>query len=246
MNKPETEGTDAVGDASVTDATPPAGGAAESTEKAKGKRGRPPKAPGAPKAPYKRRVPRDGSGKPAKRKPATKKGSGATEGGSDATNEAERAITPKPTQRGNNDGWLKVGGWGEATRTPTALREKAREILAELGYPELANIIVDVNAKDSDKLRAIDILAKTSVGYMTPEMASGEDSPELPPPIFATSEGALPGDGELLDMEMDGEEDGQSRGVPDDGSVIPMPRPIDAPPVEPPGHSGPIPFVSVR
>lgn len=150
------------------------------------------------------------------------------------------------TMRGQNGGWLKVGGWGDGkgTRTPSMLREKAREVLAELGYPELANIILDPDAKDADKLRAVDILAKMAVGYMTPELAAGEDAPDLPPPIIQTTTGALPGEEhpELLPDDADNVLAGESRGEPPLGVLS-----LHTSEVEPlVDTSGPMPHMSVR
>jgi hypothetical protein len=207
----------------------------------KKRRGRPKLKPGE-KGRYHRKVPRDGSAPtPSAKRPRKPKGASVPVGEGPA---------PEKRQRGKNGGWLQVGkGWTDSngTRTPTQLREKAREILAELGYPEAADIIADPNAKDSDKLRAIDILAKMSVGYMTPEMAMGEDAPELPAPIFTTTEGQLPGEAEALEANADATDDApQSTGVPTGGNVVPLPT-FKAPVVKPDQlvqPSGPMPYVA--
>lgn len=198
-----------------------------------------PKLPPGQKGKYKRRpkserpAPAAGEGKPArasKAKPAKEPKEGA----------------PK-AQRGKNGGWLKIGGWGEnraeGGRTPTVLREKAREVLAELGYPALADIMADPAAKDADKLRAVDILMKASVGYMTPEQAMGEDAPELPPPIFNSTEGALPGDDQGVREESDAVAtlEGESKGTPDGSDVIQFPKPM-ADTTQVPGGGGPVPY----
>jgi hypothetical protein len=101
---------------------------------------------------------------------------------------------PEYTPRPRAAGWLRAGqleGNGLAT---SQLRDQARRILEVDFLPYLQELIADHRAKDVDRLRAGDIVAKISVGYITPDMMNAEDAPELPPPIFETSDGELPGD----------------------------------------------------
>lgn len=92
-------------------------------------------------------------------------------------------------------GWLRRQMKEEnvAGRPVSALRHLAIKVLETDGLIWAQEVLADPRAKDSDKSKAFDLVAKLGAGYITPDMAAGDDAPELPPPIFELSEGELPG-----------------------------------------------------
>lgn len=105
---------------------------------------------------------------------------------------------PRAAPVGREKGWLRklIEEKTDSTgRAVSQIRHLALSVLEREGLPWAQEVLADPTAKDSDKGRAVDLLAKLSAGYVTPDMAGSEDVPELPPPIFELSEGDLPGEG---------------------------------------------------
>lgn len=91
-------------------------------------------------------------------------------------------------------GWLRLGQTPGQGLSTGQLRDLAKLVLQFDGLPYLQEVINDPLTKDQDRLRAIDMVAKISVGYMTPDLMNADDAPELPPPIFQTTDGPVPGE----------------------------------------------------
>ncbi len=133
-------------------------------------------------------------------------------------------------------GWLRrmlEAADDKTGRAVSQLRHLALSILERDGLAWAQECLADPNAKDSDRAKAFDLVAKLSAGYTTPDMAGSEDVPDLPAPIFELSEGDLPGEqvpGSLA--EEDGSRDEEDTGGPQltssaapDGSVAPVAAP---------------------
>jgi hypothetical protein len=167
-------------------------------------RGRPPKAPGAPKAKYTK----GGSGKYGRKKARDRQRAGdagmvseadrALAAGAHARRERSKAAGDAPRAPRALPDWYtellqeKEPGQSEQ-KSVTQLRHVALGILERGALPWAAGVLADPQAKDTDKARAADFVAKLSAGYITPDLAGAEDVPDLPPPIFQLMEGELPG-----------------------------------------------------
>lgn len=121
---------------------------------------------------------------------------------------------PRSAPVGREKGWLRklLEEVEPATgRAVSQLRHLALSILERDGLAWAQECLSDPSAKDSDRAKAFDLVAKMSAGYITPDMAGSEDVPELPAPIFELSEGELPGEqmvGSLAEEDAGIEEDG--------------------------------------
>lgn len=87
-------------------------------------------------------------------------------------------------------------------RSVSQLRHLALRVLEIDGLATAQEILADPRASKTDKLRALDIVIKLGAGYINPDLAGGEDVPDLPAPIFTTTEGQLPGEGIVTDENM--------------------------------------------
>lgn len=109
-------------------------------------------------------------------------------------------------------GWLRQAMEAEETagtgRAVSQLRHLALRILEKDVLPWVQELLADPSAKDTDKLRAADWVAKLGAGYITPDLAGGEDVPELPPPVITLTEGELPGGTGVMDESLGAEHDG--------------------------------------
>lgn len=118
--------------------------------------------------------------------------------GNDAADAVAKGEQRRAERQGYNPrpraiGWLRRGEVEGVGLTSGQLREQARRVLEVDGIPYLQEVLADPDAKDADRLRSVDLLAKIAVGYMTPDTMDAEDAPQLPPPIFESTEGGLPG-----------------------------------------------------
>jgi hypothetical protein len=135
-------------------------------------------------------------------------------------------------------GWLRQMMEADKTaeagsgRSVSQLRYLALRVLEVDGLAVAQEILADPRSSKTDKLRALDIVIKLGAGYINPDQAGGEDVPDLPAPIFTTTEGQLPGEGIVTDenMSLSAEDDSeQDTGGPQLAAV---------------GGSGPVPHVA--
>lgn len=166
--------------------------------------------------------------------------------GDESRDEATRAVAGGAQRRRDRgggaaepksspSGWLRqqmeseLAAEAGSGRSVSQMRHLALRVLEIDGLPIAQEILADPNANRTEKLRALDIIIKLGAGYINPDLAGGEDVPDLPAPIFTTTDGQMPGEGIVTDenMALGAEDDpDQDHGGPQLAGAAAAPSPI--------------------